>query len=72
MMTREEHKQFVNEMCNTIKARLLNRIADVPEEWTGYELREWIKDTVKEVVPMGKLTGRRRRDYVNAVIVNNL
>ena len=71
-MTRQEQRNFVDEMLVSVKVRLLNRVADVPEDWCGVELREWIKDTVKEVVPLGMLKGSRRRKYVNDVVINNL
>lgn len=71
-MTRAEQRKFVNELIANVRKELMEKMPNVPEDWDGHELREWIADTFKQCSFTLRQQKRRYRDYVNAVSVHNL
>lgn len=77
-METKEQKQFIENMCNAVKHELQSKIESgkVPENWNGFELRWWLRDTFKNECSHGDSAyngkSKRKRDYVNDVIINNL
>jgi hypothetical protein len=73
MMTRVEQIKFIEAICDDVVRELKFTVhADkIPSEWDGHELRELIKDRFA-MVSLNTLQGKRKRDYKNHCIVNNL
>ena len=55
-----------------VRKDLLANVYKTPQEWDGIELRQWIADRFQGSVFHNILSGKRKRDYKNAVLVNNL
>jgi hypothetical protein len=82
-MTREQQAEFVSEIIDSVKADLLAKVGNTPEEWDGHQLRAWIAERFAQNV-IGyfraelKLkaaydsTRKTLREYQNDVLVNNL
>jgi hypothetical protein len=71
-MTQQEKQVFINSFMDSVKKDLLDKVNKnlVPDNWDGFELRQWISDTFSdEVKPM---VGNRKKYYKNDVLVNNL
>ena len=71
-MTQQEKQIFIDSFMDSIKKSLLEKIDKnlVPENWDGFELRQWISDTFSnEVKPM---VGNRKKYYKNDILINNL
>ena len=72
-MNKEEKRRFVTELCNSVASEMDAAVEKVPENWDGIELRELLLDMVRERYASGeRLSGKRRREYRNTVLVNNL
>lgn len=70
-MTPAKQKQFVKDLIRNIQGGMLTDLPRVPEEWDGHELRQWIADRFRNQISI-PLEGKRKRDYKNAILVNNL
>lgn len=70
-MTKIEQQQFIEDACESLKEGMLAKLKFIPDNWDGYELRQYIKDTAEEFACM-KMSPKRLKDYQNDVIVNNL
>lgn len=71
-MNNQEKQIFIESFINSVKKGLLEKIDKnlVPENWDGFELRQWISDVFSdEVKPM---VGNRKKYYKNDVLTNNL
>ena len=67
-MTIEEQRTFVSDLTLAVRTKILN--ADIPAEWDGFELRQYIADRFAEqVADMGK---QRRREYSKTILTRNL
>lgn len=72
-MNKQEKEQFVNNVLKDIMLIINDNIHKMPESWNGIELRQYICDTVKEKLIWNDLMDKKRRkNYKNDVIVNNL
>jgi hypothetical protein len=71
-MSEAEKRTFVKELCDRIKYDILNNIAlgKIPEEWDGFELRQLVADSCQN--SHFAMKGKRKRNYNNAILVNNL
>lgn len=72
-MERNEKIKFVNELLDCYKQLIVDKIISgkIPESWNGLELRQHVIDTFKGC-KLGEMSIKRKRDYKNTVIVNNL
>jgi hypothetical protein len=72
-MTKEAQIEFVNDLIGSVKETVLERIkaGKIPEEWDGYELRQYLADKFTDACYV-KMDRGRKREYTNTVIVNNL
>lgn len=68
-MTREEQKQFVEALTSALARKISALIenGDIPQNWDGIELRQYVAD---EVVWKGTLKGKRLREYRNAITIS--
>ena len=73
-MTRNEQAKFVRKLVEAVNRELLQDIekGKVPEDFEGMELRQLLADRFRRAVFGGILVGKRKKDYLNAVLVNDL
>ena len=73
-MTKEEQMVFVAQLADNVVLEIAKHIDDgaIPEQWDGIELRQYMADKFAECVIPGTMSPKRRREYKNTVIVNNL
>ena len=71
-MNKEEKIQFVTELANNIANGIIVVIEtdQIPEDWDGIELR-WLFEE-RAMARFGKELKKRKQEYNNTVIVNNL
>lgn len=70
-MTKTEKKKFIKSLCDSIRDDLVKKVERMPDEWDGHELRELIAD-LADRERTSSMTGKRKRDYRNEVLVRNL
>lgn len=79
-MTRDEKLQFIGDLMATVKAAIVERVDDMPDEWDGHELRRYLADKLEEQIfhPFSKHPvwgferDKRLRAYHNECIARNL
>jgi hypothetical protein len=72
-MNKREQIQFINDLIDDVKHKIFIQIVEdkLPENWDGIELR-WLlasRFDASWVMPEAK---KRKRDFRNYVLVNNL
>ncbi len=68
-----EHKAILaNELIDRVKADILEAIPQMPEEWDGHEIRQYIAEVFTRNVFPSVMNGKRLKDYRNEVVVRNL
>lgn len=63
-MNTVEKIAFVNELIDTVKARLMTHIHRLPDDWHGKELRQLLADRFAEQASMDS-QHQRMKDYRN-------
>jgi hypothetical protein len=72
-MTAQQKRTFIRDLLANVKRELLSKVPKMPETWDGIELRQFAADKFNDAAHGGALmTGRRKSDYHNEVIVRNL
>ncbi len=73
-MTQNDQMLFVYQLSNSIIHELIQQIirGNIPREWDGIELRELLAEKFARETHHELMRGKRKKDYNNAVIVNNL
>ena len=74
-MTRKDQKQFVENLCNSIKHEIQSKIDSeiIPENWDGVELRQLINEkTSRETYLDRNKRDKRYKEYTNTVLINNI
>ena len=71
-MTKSEKQKFVNDVMEGITKSVLSNIHVMPEEWDGFELRQYILDKTRNHVGQLNKKQSRYQNYKNFVLVNNL
>jgi len=78
-MNKTEKKRFIRELISSTQQRILENVTEMPEQWDGIELRQYIAEkflyaslfTPNEIRLRPHLK-RRKKDYENEVITRNL
>lgn len=70
-MTRDNKEQFINDHIETIKKSIIENLNKMPENWNGYELREYIAEKFKDQ-RIGEWDKKRKLQYKNDIITLNL
>ena len=70
-MTLTQKKIFINGLIETVKIDILKNVDKFPENWDGFELRRIIADYFNKTAWM-TMSKKRKKEYNNEVIVNNL
>jgi hypothetical protein len=75
-MKASEKRKFIRSFVGSIQKEALSKVAAMPEDWDGIELRVYLADKFGWEAQGGAvkrlMTRRRREDYRNAVYNNNL
>lgn len=76
-MKPQDQKRIVKETCKGIEALVCGQIdaGKIPEEWDGHELRRLIADLADErwaSISLCSHPGKRRREYENTRMINNI
>ena len=71
LLTAAEKAEFVANLCDTVRDDILKKVSQMPDEWDGHELRQFIKDKFAEVAWVKMDRGRKAR-YRNEVVCRNL
>jgi hypothetical protein len=71
-MTKEERQAFIKEHIQAVQTHVLLMVSKMPDTWDGLELKQYVSDSFN-ITPVwwrGKL--KRKKEYNNDVMVNNL
>jgi len=72
-MNVKEKKKFVLDVFAIVKQDILNRIHLMPDNWDGFELRQYIADKMQKDIAYLKMDKGRKRDYNNSIrVIGNL
>lgn len=70
-MNKKEQRQFIINICDNLKTNMLEKVDKIPENWDGYELRQYFVDKAEEFNWFA-MDSKRKKSYENDVIINNL
>ena len=71
-MTKEEKVRFIKTLSQSNLDHMLSKIDRIPEEWGGWELRQYFADSAQEAVWPEFRDKKKERKYKNDVLVNML
>ena len=71
-MTREEQSRFLSDILDVIERGLTEKLHQLPEEWDGIEIRQWVHDWVAGHINYRSPDRARLRRYRNEVLTRNL
>jgi hypothetical protein len=74
-MNSEEKIKFVEAITSNVTEEIINNIiiGKVPEDWEGIELRWYLADKFQDCVyDIYKKPSKRKREYKNTILVENL
>ena len=71
-MTKDEKLEFLNNFIDHVEDSIILNIDKFPDNWDGIELRQLIADKFQWETFPEYLTGKRKREYKNSIIVDNL
>lgn len=73
-MTHSEQITFVEELSKNVTDEILMLIGKgkTPDNWDGIELRQLLADRFSAAVLKGTLKGKRKREYTNTCLIENL
>jgi hypothetical protein len=72
-MSKEEKIHFIEEILEGLKEKAIKNVDKMPEEWDGWELRQYLADKAGEFVweSMKQDRGRKRK-YNNIIRTTDL
>lgn len=70
--TRKGKRAFIRVLTTNIRNQILAAVPKMPSEWTGHELRAYLADVTERERTFLMQKGKRKRDYLNTVITENL
>lgn len=71
-MSNKEQIKFIKELISTVQNHILSKACKFPENWDGIELRAFLADKFSECQFQGTLVGKRKKNYINDCLINNL
>jgi hypothetical protein len=73
-MDKLEKIEFIKSIADSITNEIIDKIQDnsIPKNWDGIELRWILKDKFSQVVWKNTGSLKRKREYNNTVLVNNI
>ena len=71
-MTRVQQRKIANDLITGLRQNVNNRIKNIPENWDGFEIRQWITDLARENISWHPFPSQNReRAYNNDRVVQN-
>jgi hypothetical protein len=71
-MDRKEKEDFIEEILEVTKEKIMAKLDKIPEDWDGFELRQLIADYTREQIAYVKMDKKRFKEYENTRMVENL
>ena len=71
-MKKPTQRKLIRALCNNLKNYMLEKAKDIPEDWDGHELRQWMADLSSEQYNYRHMGRTRKREYNNTRAVRNL
>ena len=78
-MTKAEKRIFIRDLIRSVKTNVLNTVPEMPDNWDGIELRQYLADKfadasllTRPIGPTSQHLRRRKKNYKNDVLVRNL
>lgn len=72
-MNKQEKIEFITNILEGLKQEAIQKVDRMPEEWDGFELRQYLADKAADFVwPSMKEERGRKRKYKNTCLVKNL
>lgn len=73
-MNKREQSAFVHELSETVARQIIHEIqmGRIPGNWDGHELRELLSLAHKRSGAISPMKGKRKREFNNVILVNNL
>jgi len=74
MNNKTEQEQFLKDLTQNILDDILGHLSDgdIPENWDGIELRWLLAEKFTDSASLCDKATKRRKDYKNWMLVNNL
>lgn len=71
-MNKQAKETFIRQTMDGLTTMVLSKTAVMPESWGGAEIRQYIADMANDYINYRPLTGSKKREYKNDMMVNNL
>lgn len=72
-MSKKEQIEMIVSIMKNLEADLMSKVDKIPDEWNGFEIKQWISDYYKSHFVQNKaLNGIRLKNYNNDIRVKNL
>jgi hypothetical protein len=72
MLARKEKIALVETLCDSVKAKIISEIDNIPESWDGFEIRWYLQDAFSHEARFGISNRKRRSSYLNDKYTKNL
>lgn len=67
-----DKKDFLEGIIEEFREEIMKKLLDIPENWDGLELRQYCSDYFEEHFNYRKLDKKRKEEYENDRLINNL
>jgi hypothetical protein len=71
-VTKAGKQKFIAELIDNVKREIITKVPQMPEEWDGIELRQYIADRFAACVISDTMSQHRKRDYNNVIVTTAL
>ncbi len=71
-MNNLEKKRFINGLIKNVQKEIISKVWDMPLEWDGIELRQYIADNFSDCIIKGTMSKSRKQKYNNTIYTTNL
>ncbi len=71
-MDKRDKAEFVTNALNMLRDTIIGSIDSMPDRWDGVELRWYIRDKAGETLVWGDHSHKRKREYENDRMIQNL
>jgi hypothetical protein len=70
-MDKKEKIKFINEIMRGAKRGMMHKVNNIPNDWDGFEIRQFIIDYITDNYRPTKLKNKRLKDYKNKMLITN-
>lgn len=70
--TSEGKSKFLTDLFNALHEEAQGKVDDMPDNWDGHELRQYVADLAKECVWKGTMSRDRKNAYHLTVLEHHL